>query len=368
MTQKCVALFGRGDQPTDALREYCTFLGEALQQHGFAMEMATVTWPKRGWRAALAELRRDAREWRGVPVFVQYTALAWSARGFPARVLRVIRILRAAGARVGVVFHDVEPYAGTRLIDRLRRSAQVRVMRALVRQVDIAIFTVALDHVSWRPKVRSGVAFIPDGANFSDSAGSSGGGDVSLGAKSGTTIVVYGVTGGENGRGEIIKIAAAVRDAAKAISGLRLVVLGRNSDLTEKDFREGLRDTGVTLRVLGVLPPARVAEELKRADALLFVRGEISTRRGSAIAGISCGLPVICFSGAETAAPITEAGLALYSPAKQGDLSRVLLEVLSDSRLRERLAERSRAAFAEFFSWKAIAARYAEVLGRAPKQ
>jgi glycosyltransferase involved in cell wall biosynthesis len=368
MTQKCVALFGRGDQPTDALREYCAFLGEALQEHGYAMEMAAVAWPGRGWRAALAELRRDARGWAGVPVFVQYTALAWSARGFPARVLRVIRILRAAGARVGVVFHDVEPFAGTRLIDRFRRNAQVRVMRAMLQQVDIAIFTVALDHVSWRPKVHNGVAFIPDGANFSDSAGVSGRADASGGMKSGTTIAVYGVTGGESGRGEIAKIVGAVRDTAKVISGLQLAVLGRNSDLTEKDFREGLRDTGVSLSVLGVLPPAQVAEELKRADVLLFVRGEISTRRGSAIAGISCGLPVICFSGAETAAPITEAGLALYSPVKQGDLARVLLEVLGDSRLRERLAERSCVAFERYFSWKAIAARYAEVLGRAPKE
>jgi glycosyltransferase involved in cell wall biosynthesis len=367
MTQKCVALFGRGDQPTDALREYCAFLGEALQEHGYAMEMAAVAWPERGWRAALAELRRAARGWRGVPVFVQYTALAWSARGFPARVLRVIRILRAAGARVGVVFHDVEPFAGTRLIDRFRRSAQVRVMRAMLRQVDMAIFTVALDHVSWRPEVHNGVAFIPDGANFSDS-GSFGGADASPGTKSGTTIAVYGVTGGDNGRGEIANIVEVVRDAAKVISGLQLVVLGRNSDVTEKDFREELRDTGVRLRVLGVLPPGQVAEELKRADVLLFVRGEISTRRGSAIAGISCGLPVICFAGAETAAPITEAGLALYSPAKQGDLSRVLLEVLSDSRLRERLAERSCTAFEKYFSWKAIGACYAEVLGRAPKQ
>jgi glycosyltransferase involved in cell wall biosynthesis len=130
------------------------------------------------------------------------------------------------------------------------------------------------------------------------------------------------------------------------------------------ELREGLRDSGVELQVLGVLPPERVAFELIRADVLLFVRGEISTRRGSAIAGISCGLPVICFVGAETAAPITEAGLALYAPEKAGDLPRVLLDVLSDAGLRQELAKKSGVAFDKYFSWRAIAALYAEVLSR----
>jgi glycosyltransferase involved in cell wall biosynthesis len=362
MTQKCVALFGRRDAPTDALREYCAFLGEALRARDYEMDMSVVEWAVSGWVAALKKLRREAQSWRGVPVFLQYTALAWSERGLPGRVLRVIAILRAAGARVGVVFHDVEPYGGSRMIDRLRRRLQLRVMRAILRQADIAIFTVVLDHVSWRPERRDGVVFIPDGANFSDAAVSVEADREARGTAAGRTIAVYGITGGENGRGEIRTIVGAVRDAAKTIAGLRLVVLGRNSDSSEQEFREGLRDSGVELQVLGVLPPERVAFELMRADTLLFVRGGISTRRGSAIAGISCGLPVICFAGAETATPITEAGLALYAPEKAGDLSRVLLNVLSDARLRKELAERSRIAFEKYFSWKAIAARYGEEL------
>jgi glycosyltransferase involved in cell wall biosynthesis len=95
---------------------------------------------------------------------------------------------------------------------------------------------------------------------------------------------------------------------------------------------------------------------------LLFVRGEISTRRGSAIAGIACGLPVVAFAGAETAPPITEAGLALYKRETPGDHSRVLTQVLRDAEYRASLSARSRAAQKEHFSWSAIAARYAELL------
>lgn len=50
-------------------------------------------------------------------------------RGFPKKVLRALKILKSAGARAGIVFHDVEPYPATRLIDSVRRFAQVRTMR-----------------------------------------------------------------------------------------------------------------------------------------------------------------------------------------------------------------------------------------------
>ena len=67
------------------------------------------------------------------------------------------------------------------------------------------------------------------------------------------------------------------------------------------------------------MPGKDVVRSLTVSDVLLFVRGHISTRRGSAIAGIACGLPVIAFEGPETAAPITEAGLALQNLRTKGN-------------------------------------------------
>jgi len=106
--------------------------------------------------------------------------------------------------------------------------------------------------------------------------------------------------------------------------------------------------------------------DLQHADVLLFVRGQISSRRGSAIAGIACGLPVVGFAGPETGWPITEAG---FVPVPMGDregLSVALQRVLSDATLRASLRERSRRAQEQYFSWHAIAARYADTLGDAP--
>jgi len=361
MTQKCVALLGRRDKPTDAIEEYCQYLGQALAPHGFAVQIARVPWDELGWRKALSNLKDEARNWRGQWVLLQYTALSWSEHGFPSRVLRVMRALH--GARVAVVYHDVEPFGGQRLIDRLRRNSQVRTMRA-VQQRSLAIFTVPTDAISWHPFHKYRHAFIPVGANFPEPIPPT----VQATAFAARTpaVAVYGITGGAGGEREIREIAEAIRNAARALGALCLVVLGRNSEAAENDLREALRDAPVEVRVLGVLPPERVAKTLAQSDVLLFVRGEISTRRGSAIAGIACSLPIVAFAGAETAPPITEAGLALYSREMPGDLSRVLIKVLGDPGYRESLAGRSRQAQRQYFSWDAIAAQYADLLRAEP--
>lgn len=361
--QRIIALLGRRDSPTDAVEEYCRYLGEALLAQDYDLKIERVAWEERGWASALRRLRRHAKLWNGTSILVQYTALAWSARGFPIRFLRVLKILEAAGARIGVVYHDVEPYSGTRLIDRLRRGSQLRAMRHALRASHAAIFTVPPEKLSWIRNQSAHTLFVPVGANLPTS-GEASSARRNISADGKLTIAVYGITGGEAGKKEIENIAEAVRFAASRVKNVLLVVLGRNSQSAEAELKKLLRDTTVDLQVLGVLSGEEVVRCLSVSDVMLFVRGHISTRRGSAIAGIACGLPVVAFAGAETAPPITEAGLALFSPEKKGDLGDVLLRVLEDEHYRVSLAQRSWLAQAEYFSWRAIAARYAEFLRR----
>lgn len=359
--QRIIALLGRRDAPTDAVEEYCRYLGEALVEHGYDLKIERVAWEESGWSAALRRLRRHAKDWNGAWVLLQYTALAWSTRGFPLRFLRVLKTLRAAGARVGVVFHDVEPYEGTRIIDRLRRRAQLRAMRETLSVSEAAIFTVPMEKLSWFERQRGTPFFIPVGANLpaSNQAASP---RKSVSTHEKLTIVVFGVTGGNAGKKEIENIAEAVRFSAARVKNLRLIVLGRHAKDSEAELRKVLEEGAVELRVLGVLPAEDVLRTLFNSDVMLFVRAPISSRRGSAIAGIACGLPVVSFVGSETAPPITEAGLALYSPQRKGDLGDTLLRVLEDEHYRTTLAQRSWLAQAKYFSWRAIAARYAELL------
>ncbi len=360
MSERCIALLGRGDEPTDAVEEYCRYLGEALKEHGIELQLMRVDFAQRGWSAALEELQRQAEGWRGEWVLVQYTALTWSTRGFPLKFGSVLKMLRNAGARVAVVFHDVTPYAGRRIIDDIRHHAQIHTMRNAHRQADLSIFTVALERVSWLPQQRANTVFIPVGANLPVSTERQASPE-SADAKP-LTIAIFGITGGEAGRRESGVITEAVRYAAKRAGKLRLLAFGRHADDAEKYLREGLRGTDVELQVSGVLPGEEVARNLASSDVSLFVRGGISTRRGSAIASIACGLPVVVYSGPETAFPISEAGVVLVSPEEREELGEALARVLGDREYRGSLAERSRRAYEKYFSWKAIAAKYAEEL------
>ena len=354
-----IALLGQADAPTDAVEEYCHYLGEALRAQGFSLAIERVGWAERGWRRALRSLRRRAKGWRGMWLLVQYTALAWSARGFPLRFARVLLILKAAGVRIGVVFHDVEPFPGTRLIDRVRRQTQLLAMHEAMDLAEVAIFTVPMEKISWVKPQHTNSVFIPVGANFpttGEAVSRKGISDDEL------KIAVFGVTGGKATHREINEIVESVRFAAAQIKGLRLVVLGRNSKEAEAELRNQLNGISDELQVLGVLSSEDVVRSLSGCDALLFVRGPISTRRSSAIAGIACGLPVIASEGSETSFPITEAGIAFYSPQRKGDLGEVLLHVLQDGHHRADLGRRSWVAQQRYFSWTAIAGQYAQLL------
>ena len=358
MTTRCIALLGRKDVPTDAVGEYCCYLAAALQSRDIQMEIRRVPWEIHGWPKALRELRLQASQWCNTWVMLQYTALAWSTRGFPQRVLPTLKILKSAGARVGIVFHDVEPYPGTRLIDSIRRFAQVRTMRHALTLVDLAIFTVPPEKLSWLPAVPPHAAFIPVGPNLPIHPASP-----MLSAQNPVpTIGVFSITGGESGVRETQIILATVGHAAQKLGKLRLSIFGRHAELRETELREGLRELPVELLVEGVVEPAKAVQKLSLCDVLLFVRGPISSRRSSGIAGIACGLPVIAYLGSETAAPITDAGVVLVSPDHPDDLKHALVRVLSDAAFRAELAALSRDAYRCHFAWPAIATRFSTLL------
>src|ERR1700736_1922640 len=97
---------------------------------------------------------------------------------------------------------------------------------------------------------------------------------------------------------------------------------------------------------------------------MLFARGPISSRRGSAIAGIACGLPVIAAEGSEVGPPITEAGVVLV-PEEESvpeGFGVALGRVLTDPSYRASLAQRSCEAQSRYFSWSVIARQYAQAL------
>jgi len=358
-----VALLGKPDSPTDALADYSFWLGRALEQVGHPLKLERVPWPSRGWLSAMAWLWRESRVWRGQWVLLQYTALAWSRRGVPFGFFAILRILRLRGAKIAVVFHDAIPYPGRRWKDSVRRAAQVWVMRRAYNLSCWSILTVPLSNVNWLPTRHEKAVFIPVGANMSGELHASLNGNMR--SDRAKTVAIFSVTGAPTLFPETKFIAQIVRHVAETSPKLRLLVLGRHADEAAAPLGAELEATGVALEAHGVLPAEELERRLSAADVLLFVRGGISSRRGSAIAGIACGLPVVAFSGPETGPPITDAGVLLAPEGDHKALAAALSRVLTDDALRSDLHHRSLAAQEKYFSWTAIARRFLEVLDHA---
>jgi glycosyltransferase involved in cell wall biosynthesis len=343
------------------VEEYCDYLSQELAAQGIRLEKARIPWAEMGWRKALDKFCNSTLKTKSADWFLfQYTALSWSRRGLSIGALRLIFLLKRSGARCAVVFHDAEAYPGRRFVDHLRRALQMQIMRQALRFADLGIFTIPPGTVPWAsPKARNAV-FIPVGANLP--APERVWKERVIGEKNLPTVVIFSLSHDDVRRGEVTIIAEAARYVAERIGKLRVVMLGRNSEAGGKELGIKLADAPVEIVAHGLVEAEQAVKLIGNSDAMLFVRGPLSTRRSSAIAGVACGLPVIAREGWETAAPITQAGVVLVPEGAKEGFGPALLRVLSDPGYRTSLAERSKKAQEEHFSWGAIAAKYASAL------
>ncbi|MGC1105694.1 MAG: glycosyltransferase family 4 protein [Candidatus Acidiferrales bacterium] len=350
------ALLGRLDLPTDGVRDYCKYLSQAFARRGDRMDVIELRWENNGWLKTLRSLWKQSRAWKHRRILFQYTALMWSRRGFPIRALAVLAILKWRRVRLGVVFHDAGYAPARGWIRRIRVACQIFTIRAAFRRAEFPVLTVPATQISWLPRDSRRAVFIPVGANFP----ADGAVDMRASLPSTPTVAVFGVTEGPHIAPEARDIAYAMKHAAAKVPHLHLMVLGRGALEAESALRKELAGTDIALSVSGVLPAEEVRARLAEADVLLFVRGAISSRRGSAIAGIVCGLPVVGYRGGDTAPPITEAGVLLVDD--RDALAEALTRVLTDGQLCQELRQRNVSATAKHFSWDAIAAQFARAL------
>jgi glycosyltransferase involved in cell wall biosynthesis len=359
-----IALLGRRERPTDGVEDYCHYLAEALSRRGVRMETARVEWDGCGWIPALKKLRRQCGGWRGSLVVVHYTALAWSRRGFPFGILIVLRTLRRRGVRCAVLFHETARQLGrSRLRDRLRGACQDWLIRRCFRAAEIAIFTVPLEMVAWLPRNRSKAVYVPIGANIpervllSDRPAPDGG--------SPKTVAVFCLSLSENRSTEISDLAHAAGSVQDAIGAVRFVVLGKGSAEARAEVEGALHAKGVEVSVLGRLPAEEVSDTLAAADVLLYLCGIVTQTRGSALAGVACGLPIVGYSG-QAREPVYDAGVELVPYRDRQMLAAALVRVLKDGELRAELRRKSAAAQQRHFSWDSIAGGFLRALNPGP--
>ena len=113
----------------------------------------------------------------------------------------------------------------------------------------------------------------------------------------------------------------------------------------------------------GLQSASEVRRILGESDVMLCVRGPLYMRRGSAIAGLTCGLPIVGYAGEAEGTPLAEAGIELVPYGDRDALGRALAHVLESS-AGDKLRQRSLAAHRRHFSWEVVAARLQESLRR----
>jgi hypothetical protein len=359
-TEKWIALLGRRDLPTDGVEDYCKFLGHALARRGVEFKKIRLNWMDEGWTSALWKLRRESTEWSGAWVLLQYTALGWSRRGFPFGALLAVAILNQSGKRCAVVFHEPFALDGSRWIDKFRGACQNWIVRELHRRSEKSIMTAPLETIGWLPRDDRKAAFVPIGANIPEGLPWNDPGSARNGRR--MTVAVYCVDPPPYRKQELDDIAHAVLSAAKNGIALRIVFLGKGTIEARGEIERKFRETGVEVSILGILDPEQISHSLMESDALLSVRGTVYPRRGSAIAGVACGIPVVGYTDGGNIYPLSEAGLQVAPRGDQTALADALMAVLQNCELREELRARSRHAFETFFSWEVIARKLHQAL------
>jgi glycosyltransferase involved in cell wall biosynthesis len=162
---------------------------------------------------------------------------------------------------------------------------------------------------------------------------------------------------------EVGDIASAMRFAAANGGQLKLVFLGRGTEEARREIEDAFRGAPVQISNLGLRDAEEVSRILAESDAMLCVRGQLYPRRGSALAGIACGLPIVGYAGAAEGTQLMEAGVELVPYGDRPALGAALARVLGDGGLWQELRRKSLRAQQDYFSWNTIAARFVEALG-----
>ena len=267
--------------------------------------------------------------------------------------------LRLSGAGpVVTTFHEV---ASCHPVNRLR----------LIPMVYTSAASTATTHEDCRwltgrlPGIRNRVARIPIGANIEPADGTPGGVcdeyRKKLGIAAGETAMCYF---GFPLRNKLIEdLLSAFRRALDAGARLRLVFM-TGLERTEGSYAVEILKLIETLRLsrhvidTGFLPPAEVSRCFAACDfAALLFRDGASFRRGSILAAMAHGLPVLsCRSGAPAEGLEHGENILLPEAGDVPGLAQNMVELCNDPALRRRL-HRASLATAEQFAWPLIAER-----------
>jgi glycosyltransferase involved in cell wall biosynthesis len=293
------ALAGKG-AAVDVWAPACA--GETPVDPGVAVHRLARGFSLRG----LAALERGLGPSRDRVLFVQYVPQAFGLRGMNVPFcLWLLR--RSRRQRVAVLFHEVAFPRGSR---RLALAALAEATRAMARIVIRAAHELYVTIPGWEPLLRElgceqRPVWLPTSSNVPASVDPEvrrAARERALGGRPGPLVGHFGTYGPP--------IAALLREVLPPIlaaPGRAALLVGRGSDRFAEELRARL--PGGRIEATGELPLEQIASHLAACDILVqpFPDG-VSSRRGTVMACLAAGLPVVTNDGQLTESMWREGG------------------------------------------------------------
>jgi glycosyltransferase involved in cell wall biosynthesis len=333
-------LFNDRGKPVDGIRDHTGLLAASLERR----TGAPVSVERRvSARLPKGSLARDADA-----VVVQYSPFCYGRWGFapwlPLRLLRS-RLRRHSRPRVVLLVH--EPYVplsgGRALVMGLWQRLQLEALRLVSDVVMVSIERWAEDLARRRPP--RPVRHMPVGSNLPDMRHARAEARGELGADADALVVA--IFGRIHPGWQLDHAVTAIHALAEA--GHRVVVLSLGA---EAPPLPGMN--GVPVHAPGALPADELARRLAAADLFLapFLDGA-STRRGTLMAALQHGLPVVATDGPLTDDQLRRAELALaLAPADDpARFAAAACDLAADPARREAMAREARALYVAEFDW-----------------
>ncbi len=347
------AVVGVSTRPICGVRDHALLLAEALARENVACSMHWLSSDERSLARSRAEIRTWTRalatELDGAhldAILLHYSIFAYSYRGVPLFVHPTVAALRATGAPVIAIMHEIAfPWRRGGLKGNMwaatQRAALVEVMRTSSAVIVTADFRA--EWLSSRPWLPSRpVAVAPVFSNLPPSAAE---------PPPDRLVPVLGLFGYTLDPATVSLVIDAVCRLNQRGVRLQLMLLGapgRSSPVARMWTKVAeSRAVAQQLSFSGTLSAQELSDALASADLLLYAdRSGPASRKGTLAASLASGRPVIALEGRRGWQQLLDSEAALVVPRTPDALVAAVETLLVDRSARDALGARG-GAFAE---------------------
>jgi glycosyltransferase involved in cell wall biosynthesis len=338
-------VYPKRDVRTDALSDHSAKLAEALRAYGEVADETLSPWDRR-LRSA------DA-------VVVQYNPFSYGRWGFAPGLIAALWRLRLHRKRPRILLMVHEPYVPMTTWRLVLMGAWQRVQLRLIAAASDHVFcsTERFAEELRRWRYSRHISHLPVASNFPDMRRFRDAERERLGVTDDCLVIAM------LGTGHPSRLPGHLEQAVLTVTGSRqgVTVLNLGDGATSL---QGL-PTGVRVHEPGRQPAETVARKIASADLFLapFLDG-VSTRRGSVMAALQHGVPVVATDGFITDDLLRRRHDALHLVPVDGaeGFANATVELALDSDRREALGRAGRALYEECLDWPVIARTLIETL------